>query len=165
MFSFRSYVVSDLNIWSLIHFEFIFECGVRKCSNLILSSTTYWKDCFLHCVFLPCFSLIRHGCVGLFVGSLFHCFIFKIFVYNLFLCWVLVVAWAFLWFRQVGTSLWKRSQASLCWLFCKNVGPQMIFLGTYEIILIMVVKYRMEGNTEYLFANQGSECQGHHLLC
>ena len=30
------FIVSGLKFRSLIHFEFIFECGVRKCSNFII---------------------------------------------------------------------------------------------------------------------------------
>ena len=36
MFSSKSFIVSGLTFRSLIHFEFIFVCGVRKCFNLIL---------------------------------------------------------------------------------------------------------------------------------
>ena len=36
MFSSRSFIVSGLAFRSLIHFEFIFEYGVRKCSSFIL---------------------------------------------------------------------------------------------------------------------------------
>ena len=36
MFSSRSFIVSGLTIRSLIHFEFIFVYGVRKCSSFIL---------------------------------------------------------------------------------------------------------------------------------
>ena len=36
MFSSKSFIVSGLTFRSLIHFEFIFVHGVRKCSNLIL---------------------------------------------------------------------------------------------------------------------------------
>ena len=37
MFSFnKSFIVSDLTFRSLIHFEFLFVYGVRKCSNFIL---------------------------------------------------------------------------------------------------------------------------------
>ena len=36
MFSSRSFIVSDLTFRSLIHFEFIFVYGVRKCSSFIL---------------------------------------------------------------------------------------------------------------------------------
>ena len=35
MFSFKSFTVSGLTFRSLIHFEFIFVCGVRKYSNFI----------------------------------------------------------------------------------------------------------------------------------
>ena len=36
MFSSRSFIVSSLMFRSLIHFEFIFVYGVRKCSSFIL---------------------------------------------------------------------------------------------------------------------------------
>ena len=36
MFSSKSFIVSGLTFRSLIHFEFIFVCGVRKCFNFIL---------------------------------------------------------------------------------------------------------------------------------
>ena len=36
MFSSKSFIVSGLTFMSLIHFEFIFVYGVRKCSNFIL---------------------------------------------------------------------------------------------------------------------------------
>ena len=36
MFSIRSFIVSGRMFRSLIHFEFIFVYGVRKCSSLIL---------------------------------------------------------------------------------------------------------------------------------
>jgi len=37
MFSSKSFIVSGLIFMFLIHFEFIFVYGVRKCSNFILS--------------------------------------------------------------------------------------------------------------------------------
>ena len=36
MFSSRSFIVSGLTFRSLIHFEFIFVYGVRKCTSFIL---------------------------------------------------------------------------------------------------------------------------------
>ena len=36
MFSPKSFIVSGLTFRSLIHFEFVFVYGVRKCSNFIL---------------------------------------------------------------------------------------------------------------------------------
>ena len=36
LFSSRSFIVSGLTFRSLIHFEFIFVYGVRKCSSFIL---------------------------------------------------------------------------------------------------------------------------------
>ena len=61
MFSCKSFIVSGLTFRSLTHFEFIFVCGVRKCSNfiLLLVADQASEDCllkrlsFLHCIFLP----------------------------------------------------------------------------------------------------------------
>ena len=36
VFSSKNFIVSGLTFRSLIHFEFIFVHGVRKCSNFIL---------------------------------------------------------------------------------------------------------------------------------
>ena len=36
MFPSKSFIVSGLTLRFLIHFEFIFLCGVRKCSSFIL---------------------------------------------------------------------------------------------------------------------------------
>ena len=66
MFSSRSFIVSGLTFRSLIHFEFIFVCGVRKCSSFILlqvvdqfSQHHLLKSfSFLHCIFLPPLSKI-----------------------------------------------------------------------------------------------------------
>ena len=61
MFSAKSFIVSGLAFRSLVHFEFIFVYGVRKCSSFILLqvvdqfSQHYLKKrlSFLHCIFLP----------------------------------------------------------------------------------------------------------------
>ena len=68
MFSSKSFIVSGLKFRSLIHFEFIFMYGVRKCYNFILlhvalqfSQHYLLKRLFLpHCIFLPPLSKIRH---------------------------------------------------------------------------------------------------------
>ena len=61
MFSSKSFIVSDLRFRSLIHFEFIFVYGPRKCSNfnllhvsVQLSQHHLLKRLSLpHCIFLP----------------------------------------------------------------------------------------------------------------
>ena len=61
MFSSRSFIVSGLTFRSLIHFEFIFVYGVRKCSSFILLQVVdqfsqhhlLKRLSFLHCIFLP----------------------------------------------------------------------------------------------------------------
>ena len=61
MFSFRSFIVSGLRLRSLIHFDFIFVYGVRKCSSFILLQVVNQfsqhhllkRLSLLHCIFLP----------------------------------------------------------------------------------------------------------------
>ena len=68
MCSSKSSIVSDLTFRSLIHFEFIFEHGVRKCSSFILLQVVdqfsqhrlLKRLSFLHCIFLPPLSKIRY---------------------------------------------------------------------------------------------------------
>ena len=57
MFSSRNFIVSSLTFRSLIHFEFIFMYGVRKCSNFILLQVA---DQFSQHHFLKrlCFSIV-----------------------------------------------------------------------------------------------------------
>ena len=67
MFSSKSFKVSGLTFRSLIHSEFIFVYGVRRCSNFILlhvavqfSQQHLLKRLSLpHCIFLPPLSKIR----------------------------------------------------------------------------------------------------------
>ena len=67
MFSSRSFIVSGLTFRSLIHFEFIFVYGVRKCSSFIfLHVVDQFSQHYLlkrlpilHCIFLPPLSKIR----------------------------------------------------------------------------------------------------------
>ena len=68
MFSSRSLIVPGLTFRSLIHFEFIFVYSVRKCSRFILLQVVdqfsqhhlLKRLFFLHCIFLPPLSKIRH---------------------------------------------------------------------------------------------------------
>ena len=61
MFSSRSFIVSGIIFRSLIHFEFIFVCGVTECSNFILLHVAVQfsqhhllkRLSFLHCISLP----------------------------------------------------------------------------------------------------------------
>ena len=68
MFSSKSLIVSGLTFRSLIHFEFVFVYGVRKCSNLILLQVAvqFLQDHLLkklplpHCIFLLPWSKVRY---------------------------------------------------------------------------------------------------------
>ena len=61
MFSSRCFIVSGLMFRSLIHFEFIFVYGVRKCSSFIFLQVVDQfsqhhlskRLSFLYCIFLP----------------------------------------------------------------------------------------------------------------
>ena len=65
MFSSSSFIVSGLMFRSLIHFEFIFVCGVRKCSSFVLLQVVdqifqhhlLKRLSFLHCISLPSLSI------------------------------------------------------------------------------------------------------------
>ena len=69
MFSSKSFKVSGLTFRSLIHFEFIFVCGVRQCSNFILLHVAVQfpqyhllkRLSLPHCIFLPPLSKIRYS--------------------------------------------------------------------------------------------------------
>ena len=68
VFTSKSFQVSSLTFRSLIHFEFIFVSGVRKCSNFILlhvavkvSQHHSLKRLILHCLFFPPLSSIGEG--------------------------------------------------------------------------------------------------------
>ena len=67
MFSPKSFIVSGLIFRSLIHFEFIFVYGIRKCSSFIPlqvidqfpQNHLLKRLSFLHCIFLPALSKIE----------------------------------------------------------------------------------------------------------
>ena len=68
MFPSKGFIVSGLTFRSLIHFEFTFVYGVRKCFNFILlhgavqfSQHRLLKRLSLfHCIFLPPLTKIRY---------------------------------------------------------------------------------------------------------
>ena len=78
MFSSRSFIVSGLTLRSLIHFEFIFVYGVRKCSSFILLQVVDQNSqhhllkrlSLIHCIFLPPLSKIRCPYVRRFISGL-----------------------------------------------------------------------------------------------
>ena len=72
MFSSRRFIVSGLRFRSLIHFEFIFTYGVKKCSNFFL----------LH-YFIYCFPFIFFSWRLI---TLQHCSGFKIRIVTPFTC-------------------------------------------------------------------------------
>ena len=91
MFSSKSFIVSGLTFRSLIHFEFIFVYGVRKCANFILSHVALQfsqhhllkKLSLPHCIFFPHLSKIRYPQVHEFISGVSILFCWSIF---LFLC-------------------------------------------------------------------------------
>ena len=82
MFSSRSFIVSGLTFRSLIHFQFIFVYGVRKCSGFILLQVVdqfsqhhlLKRLSFLHCIFLPPLSNIRCPQMYGFISGLYILF-------------------------------------------------------------------------------------------
>ena len=73
-----SFIASGLTFRSLIHFEFIFVYGVRKCSNFILLCVAHQfpqhhilkKLSLSHCIFLPPLSNKVPTGMGLFLRFL-----------------------------------------------------------------------------------------------
>ena len=90
MFFSRSFIVSGLTFRSLIHFEFIFVYGVRKCSSFILLQVVDQSSqhhllkrlSFLHCIFLPVLSKIRFPYVRGFISGLSILFHWSVFLLN-----------------------------------------------------------------------------------
>ena len=88
MFSSRSFIVSGHMLRSLIHFEFIFVYGVRKCSGFILLQVVdqsaqhhlLKRLSFLHCIFLPPLSKISFPYVHGFISGLSILFHWSIFL-------------------------------------------------------------------------------------
>ena len=86
MFSSRSFIVSGLMFRSLLHFEFIFVYGVRKCSSFILSQVVdqfsqhhlLKRLSLIHCIFLPPLSKIR--CPGVWIYLWAFCFVPLIYI-------------------------------------------------------------------------------------
>ena len=96
VFSSRSFIVSGLIFRPLIHFEFIFMCDIRECSNFILlhvavqfSQPTYRRYCLFSIAYsyLLCCRLIDHMCVWVY----FWAFCPAPLIYILFLCQYLTI--------------------------------------------------------------------------
>ena len=77
VFSSKSFIVSGLTFRSLIHFEFIFVYGIKKCSNFILLhvDVQFYQHHLLkrlsmpHCIFLPPLSKVRYPRVRGFISG------------------------------------------------------------------------------------------------
>ena len=78
MFSTKSFIVSGLTFRTLIHFEFVFVYGVRKCSNFILLHVAVQfsqhhllkRPSLPFCIFLPSLLKIRYSQVHGFLSGL-----------------------------------------------------------------------------------------------
>ena len=78
MFSSRSFIVSGLTLRSLIHFEFIFVYGVRKCSGFIILQVVdqfsqhhlLKRLSLIYCIFLSPLLKIRCPYVRGFISGL-----------------------------------------------------------------------------------------------
>ena len=94
MLSPRSFIVSGLTLRSLIHFEFIFVYGVRKCSSFILLQVVdqfsqhhlLKRLSFPHCIFVPPLSKTRYRQVHGFISVLSVLFLWSIFRFCVCVC-------------------------------------------------------------------------------
>ena len=161
MFSFKSFIVSGLTFRSLIHFQFIFVYGVRKCSNFILLHVAVQfsehhllkRLSFPHCIFLTPFSKIRyHRCMGLFLGflscstSLYFCFCastilssvpvpYLSFSIGLYFCFCTSTVLVLIIWSQEGWFLQLHSSFSrLLWLF--GVFCVSIWIVKYFVLVL-----------------------------
>ena len=111
MFSYQSFIVLDLTVRALIHFELIFVYGVRNCSNFILlqvaaqfSQHHLLKRLSLpHCTFLPPLSKIRYPQVHGFISELSALFHWSMF---LFLCQYHAVLMPVAWQHDMKSGRW-----------------------------------------------------------
>ena len=133
MFSSKSFIVSGLTFRSLIHFEFIFVYGIRKCSHSILlhvavqfSQHHLLKRLSLpHCIFLSPLSKIRYPQVYGFISGLSILFHWSVF---LFLCQyhTILMTIALQYNLKSGRLIppLHSSFSGLLWLFGVFVFPQ-----------------------------------------
>ena len=136
MFYCRSFIVSGCTLRFLIHLEFIFVYGVRKCSNFILLQVvgqffqqhSLKRLSFLHWIFLPPLSKIRCPMVNGFIFGLFR----SIDLY-FYLCASTILSW-WLWlcsraWSQAGCFLQFHSSFSrLLWLFKVSIQIMKLFV-------------------------------------
>ena len=150
VFSSRSFTVSGLTFRSLIHFEFIFVYGVRKCSRFILLQVVdqfsqhhlLKRLSFLHCIFLPPLSKIRWPYVPGFISGLS-----VLFHWSIFLCTSTILFWWLWLWSQAGWFLQFHSSFSkLLWLFevfCISIQIVKLFvLVLWRILLVAMISYK-----------------------
>ena len=74
IFSYKSFIVSHLTFRSLIHFEFIFVYGVRRCSNFTLAVILLFNFVCQALKGPPCvgsYSVVQ--CITRFMGQPLYC--------------------------------------------------------------------------------------------
>uniref|UniRef100_A0A8D1P4F0 Uncharacterized protein n=1 Tax=Sus scrofa TaxID=9823 RepID=A0A8D1P4F0_PIG len=81
IFSSKSFIISGLTFKSLVHFEFIFVCGVRECSKFIpLHVAVQYSQhhllkrlSFFHCTYscYHCHRLVDHNCMGFYFWAFY----------------------------------------------------------------------------------------------
>ena len=148
MFSSRSFIVSGLTFRSLIHFEFIFVYGVRKCSSIILLQVVdqlsqhhlLKRLSLIHCIFLPPLSKIRcpyvHGFISG-ISILFHYLYFCLCASTILSWWLWLcnTAWSQArWFLQFHSSF---SRLLLLFkVFCISIQIVKLFVLVSKIPLV-----------------------------
>ena len=166
MCSSKSFIVYGLTLKSLIHFEFIFVYGVRKCSNFILSHIVVQfsqhhllkRLSFIHCIFLPPLSKIRwpqvHGLIsGLSILCRWSLFLFLCQYHTVLMTVVLqyslksgsLIPPAPFIFLQITLAIWGLlCFHTICQFFCsgsvKNVIGSLIGIAfNLQIVLSSIV--------------------------
>ena len=141
----NSFIVSGLTFRSLIHFEFIFVCGVRMCSNFILWDITVQisqhhllkRLSLPQCIFWAPLLKIKYPEVHGFISALYIFFHWSI---SLFLCqYHMVLRTVSLWYNlsQEGWFLQLHSSFSgLLWLF----GVFCVSMWTVKFFVLLLWK-------------------------
>ena len=152
MFSSRSFIVSDLTFRSLIHFEFIFVCGVRKWPSFILLQVVdqfsqhhlLKRLSLLHCIFLPPLSKIRCPYVCGFLSGLSILFHWSVCLslcqyHTVLILWLCSRAWS-----QAGWVLQFYSFTRLLWLL-EVFGISIQIVKLFVLVLWKIPLVAWEG--------------------
>ena len=140
LFSLMIFMVSSLTSRSLVHFEFIFAYGGRKCRNFILlhEAILFWQHhllkrlSFLLCIFLLPLSYISRSQVHGFISVSLFCSIdlHVCFCASAILFWLLQLC-SIVWIKRAWYLQLRSLYSRLFWLyrvFCVSTQIEKLFV-------------------------------------